>query len=167
MVRSIFLGLLTEALKKVKISRFFGTCNVNKLSKISRCTEVRFVSLLSGGFTTVAVINQLESKMEKRTYVHCGNFCGVHLKCKHVLNRWIGFLRAVLSYKYDYWWRLWAQSVLAWRTVNNTTKLPVLTISRGSSYTCCQIYLCVFLTEWISIFYKPDHCCGTYLLIKD
>ena len=33
------------------------------------CTEVHFVSLLSGGFTTMAVINPPEKKLAKRTSV--------------------------------------------------------------------------------------------------
>ena len=33
------------------------------------CTEVRFASFLSGGFTTVAVINPQEEKLAKRTSV--------------------------------------------------------------------------------------------------
>ena len=37
---------------------------------LNQCTEVRFASLLSGGFTTMAVINPPESKLAKRTYVH-------------------------------------------------------------------------------------------------
>ena len=35
-------------------------------------TEVRFASLLSGGFTTVAVINPPEKKLANRTAVQCG-----------------------------------------------------------------------------------------------
>jgi hypothetical protein len=34
-----------------------------------QCTEVRFASILSGGFTTMAVINQLEKKPANRTSV--------------------------------------------------------------------------------------------------
>jgi hypothetical protein len=33
---------------------------------------VRFASFLSDGFTTMAVINPSESKLAKRTSVHCG-----------------------------------------------------------------------------------------------
>ena len=36
----------------------------------SHCTEVRFASFLSGGFTTMAVMNPPEKKLEKRTSVH-------------------------------------------------------------------------------------------------
>ena len=36
------------------------------------CTEVRFVSLLYGVFTTMTVINPPEKKRAKRTIVHCG-----------------------------------------------------------------------------------------------
>ena len=41
---------------------------------IIRCTEVRFVSFLSGGFTTMAVINPPERKVTKRTSVHLSRF---------------------------------------------------------------------------------------------
>ena len=37
----------------------------------SRCTEVHFASLLSGGFPTIALINPPEKKMAKPTSVHC------------------------------------------------------------------------------------------------
>ena len=37
---------------------------------LRQCTEVRFASLLSGGFTTMAVMNPPESKLAKRTSVH-------------------------------------------------------------------------------------------------
>ena len=36
-----------------------------------QCTEVRFASLLSSGFTTMAVINTPEKKLANRTSVHC------------------------------------------------------------------------------------------------
>ena len=36
-----------------------------------QCTEVRFASLLSGGFTTMAVINPPERKLAKRISVKC------------------------------------------------------------------------------------------------
>ena len=35
-----------------------------------QCTEVRFASFLSGGFTTMPVINPPERKRAKRTSVH-------------------------------------------------------------------------------------------------
>jgi hypothetical protein len=34
-----------------------------------QCKEVRFASILSGGFTTMAVINSLEKKVGNRTSV--------------------------------------------------------------------------------------------------
>ena len=40
-------------------------------SQYLRCTEVRFVSFLSVGFTIMAVINPPEKKLTKRTSVHC------------------------------------------------------------------------------------------------
>ena len=38
------------------------------------CTEVCFVSFLSGGFTTLAVTNPPEMKLAKHTSVHCFKF---------------------------------------------------------------------------------------------
>ena len=39
-----------------------------------QCTEVRFASFLSGGFTTMAVMNPPKKKLEKRTSVQWGDF---------------------------------------------------------------------------------------------
>ena len=38
---------------------------------LARCTEVRFASFLSGGFTTMAVINLQEKKLSKGISVRC------------------------------------------------------------------------------------------------
>ena len=38
---------------------------------LKQCTEVRFASFLSGGFTIMAVINSPEKKLAKRTSVQC------------------------------------------------------------------------------------------------
>ena len=49
-----------------------GVQKCPKVSKsVQQCTEVRFASLLSGVFTTMAVINQLEKKLANRTSVQC------------------------------------------------------------------------------------------------
>ena len=40
-----------------------------RASQLVHCTEMRFASFLSGGFTTMAVMNPPEKKLEKRTYV--------------------------------------------------------------------------------------------------
>ena len=37
----------------------------------THCTEVRFASFRSCGFTNLAVLNPPEKKLEKRTSVHC------------------------------------------------------------------------------------------------
>ena len=37
---------------------------------MNHCTEVRFASFLSGGFTAIAVLNPPESNLPKRTSVH-------------------------------------------------------------------------------------------------
>ena len=44
---------------------------INKFQKENQYTEVRFASFLPGGFTTMAVINPPERKLEKRTSVQC------------------------------------------------------------------------------------------------
>ena len=41
------------------------------MSHSVNCTEVRFASFLSGGFTTMAVIDPPERKLAKRTSVNC------------------------------------------------------------------------------------------------
>ena len=40
---------------------------------IGQCTELRFANFLSGGFTTMAVINPPEKKLEKRTSLQCSD----------------------------------------------------------------------------------------------
>ena len=40
---------------------------ISRLEILVHFTEVRFASLLSGGFTTMAVTNQLERKLTKHT----------------------------------------------------------------------------------------------------
>ena len=46
---------------------------------VTQCTEVRFASFLSGGFTTMAVIIPPKRKLAKRTSVHCFNeVCKCH-----------------------------------------------------------------------------------------
>ena len=47
---------------------------LNYFFSFTHCTEVRFDSFLSGGFTTMAVINPPERKQAKRTSVHCPIF---------------------------------------------------------------------------------------------
>ena len=59
----------------IAIQRGFSACILETVkirqSKInSRCTEVRFASFFSGGFTTMIVINPPERKLAKRTSVH-------------------------------------------------------------------------------------------------
>ena len=41
-----------------------------KKNILPQCTEVRFASLLSGGFTSMAIINPPEKKLANRTSVH-------------------------------------------------------------------------------------------------
>ena len=43
----------------------------NTNDSVPQCTEVRFASLLSGGFITAIVVNPPERKLAKRTIVHC------------------------------------------------------------------------------------------------
>ena len=57
MIYLVALGLGLKCLCKVHLN--------------TQCTEVCFASWPSGGFTTMAVINPPESKLAKRTSVHC------------------------------------------------------------------------------------------------
>jgi hypothetical protein len=45
--------------------------STSRLHQLVGCKEVRFSSFLSGGFTTMAVINRPESKLTKGTSVGC------------------------------------------------------------------------------------------------
>jgi hypothetical protein len=58
------------------------------------CTDVRFASFLSGGFTTMAVMNPPEKKLEKRTFMHCTDV--IHIKSR--LNRPMKPFWVVLQY---------------------------------------------------------------------
>ena len=42
-----------------------------KTRVVEQCTKVRFARFLSGGFTTMAVINPPKRKLAKRTSVQC------------------------------------------------------------------------------------------------
>ena len=50
------------------MEKFHGSPKLPKYDA-KQCTEVRFTNLLSGEFTTMAVINPLERKLAKRTSV--------------------------------------------------------------------------------------------------
>ena len=54
-----------------KIRKKIGKKIVKSSGDPAHSTEVRFASFLSGGFTTMAVMNPPEKKLEKRTSVHC------------------------------------------------------------------------------------------------
>ena len=46
---------------------------------IGQCTEVRFASFLSGGFTTISIMNPPKKKLKKRTSVQCSAFGLSHM----------------------------------------------------------------------------------------
>ena len=98
------------------------------------------ISYCSVQFQTEHYQNQMknynQTALIEQVYGICSNKCGVHVKHKHT--------PAIDRFSYKYQQCLTAQLVPARQTVNNITKLPVLTIPRGSSYTCCQIHLRVF-----------------------
>ena len=67
------------------------------------CTEARFASLLSLGFTTMSVINRLENKLANRTSV---GLCGLCTKVTFLqrINKKVWLLGASkLSRTYRYW----------------------------------------------------------------
>ena len=53
------------------------------------CTEVRFASLLSGGFITAIVVNPPERKLAKRTFLHWLKCSGIvfaaFFKISHII----------------------------------------------------------------------------------
>ena len=57
MIYLVALGLGLKCLRKVHLN--------------TQCTEVRFASLLSGRFSTMAVINPPKKKLANRTSVQC------------------------------------------------------------------------------------------------
>jgi hypothetical protein len=56
-----------------------------------QCTEVRFASLLSSGFTAMAVINPLEKKMANRTSVQWTDLACFGGSFDHSIRRIISF----------------------------------------------------------------------------
>ena len=44
---------------------------ISAQNSLLHCTEVRFISLLSGGFNSAILVNPPERKQAKRTSVHC------------------------------------------------------------------------------------------------
>jgi hypothetical protein len=63
----------------LRINSFHPACSTigeNTVYSTDFCpdqsTEVLFASFLSGGFTTMAVMNPLEKKLAKRTFVQSG-----------------------------------------------------------------------------------------------
>ena len=65
--RRIDEGLLKEKNEK---ERQEEEEKAKKVRFFFQCTEVRFASLLSGGFTTLSVINPPEKKLANGTSVH-------------------------------------------------------------------------------------------------
>ena len=47
----------------------FNESSKQPTNKKGQCTDVRFASFLSGGFTTMAVLNPPEKKLTNHTYV--------------------------------------------------------------------------------------------------
>ena len=68
-----FISIFWQILKKIQRS---GSERI--LINTQQCTEVRFTSFLSGGFTTMAVINPTGRKLAKSTSVHCATIRPCH-----------------------------------------------------------------------------------------
>ena len=58
---------MEEKLIKWQMIRPYGLA----IHLLAQCTEVHFASFLSSEFTTMAVMNTPEKKLEKRTSVQC------------------------------------------------------------------------------------------------
>ena len=65
------LGLQNFVGKILSPDRLYFFADYCVFSGAVHCTKVRFPSFLSVGFITMAVMNPLEKKLEKRTSVHC------------------------------------------------------------------------------------------------
>ena len=63
----LFIDYINLNLQNLKCLKIYNPVTLH-------CTEMRFASLFSGGFTTIAVINQPERKLAKRSSVHCTIF---------------------------------------------------------------------------------------------
>ena len=63
--------ILIMDIKKILLCIFSKTYKLWCIEGVLYCTEVCFASFLSGGFTTMAVINPPERKLAKRTSVQC------------------------------------------------------------------------------------------------
>ena len=59
-----------------------------RMQATAHCTEVRFASFFSGGFTTIAGINPLERKLTKHTFVHCGPECRKEANRSQFKSQW-------------------------------------------------------------------------------
>ena len=64
-----------------KSAWLFSDLMVRLNGRAVQCTEVLFDSFLSGGFTTMAVINPPERKLAKRTTVQWGDHFGKWKAC--------------------------------------------------------------------------------------
>jgi hypothetical protein len=60
---------MSNLLQKICNVKFHMSHTMNGAQWCNDCTEVHFASFLSGGFTTMAVINPPERKLAKRTSV--------------------------------------------------------------------------------------------------
>ena len=75
------------------------------------CTEVRFVSFLSGGFTTMTVINLPERKLAKRTSMKCmSSFICIQKICE--ISMWHMSIR--LNNKTKTYFMFVAEFILGW-----------------------------------------------------
>ena len=60
-------------------------CTTIHYSHHLQCTEVRFVSFLSGGFMPAIVVNPPERKLAKRTFLHWVE--SIHIQLSHGAGR--------------------------------------------------------------------------------
>ena len=83
-IRCLFCNTELETEKTLDIH----VALVHEKQNFRQCTEVRFASFFSGGFTTMVVMNPPEKKLEKRTAVQC-SVCEICLTEEPMLQKHI------------------------------------------------------------------------------
>ena len=75
-----------------------------------------FCSFLSGGFTTMAVINPRERKLERRTSVHCALWCqGLNIFLSNETMNCVERVKSKLPGKLGRYWAIcWVAEELSW-----------------------------------------------------
>ena len=125
------LGHLCPKISK-RHKHFLGSVHTSHYT--AQCTEVRFASFFSGGFTTMAVINPPENKLAHCTSVHCN----AALCPKHYNE-----LKSVLLCMY-------------YRNLIRCLPLWVYTFGHLAKKKKCLKPLTIYYSKWVLLGYETD-----------